>query len=244
MAESLDDLIGTMAALITESELKTNDIDELKAKSAQGNLGATLRLGKIYKEKHNYTEALKYYAILAGKGNTDAMYEAGIAAMSARYNQARSRKDRLYYQQEAIRFLTMAANNGRLDAEFQLGMIYISNEYISERLFSGGENDKKGVEYLLSAARKSYPPAQYYLAQAYGEGVGVRKSIEEEFFWLRCAQINGYKKADERIRQFANSSAANALHNMLEQIDKRIAANKDYIKVYYIAKEAKGYSSK
>jgi hypothetical protein len=59
-----------------------------------------------------------------------------------------------------------------------------------------------------------------------------------------CAQINGYKKADERIRQFANSSAANALHNMLEQIDKRIAANKDYIKVYYIAKEAQGYSSK
>ena len=83
MAESLDDLIGTMASLIGESELKTNSIEVLKEKSARGDLGATLRLGKIYKEKHNYTEALKYYAILANQGNTDAIYEAGMAAMSA-----------------------------------------------------------------------------------------------------------------------------------------------------------------
>ena len=179
MAESLDDLIGTMASLIGESELKTNSIEVLKEKSARGDLGATLRLGKIYKEKHNYTEALKYYAILANQGNADAMYEAGMAAMSARYNQAKSRKERFHYQQEAIHFLTMAAKNERVDAEFQLGMIYISNEYISEKLFSGNKNDKKGVEYLLSAAQKSYPLAQYYLAQAYGEGIGVKRSIQD-----------------------------------------------------------------
>lgn len=35
MAESLDDLIGTMASLIGESELKTNSIEVLKEKSAE-----------------------------------------------------------------------------------------------------------------------------------------------------------------------------------------------------------------
>lgn len=138
-------------------------------------------MGKIYKEKHNYTEALKYYAILANQGNADAMYEAGMAAMSARYNQAKSRKERFHYQQEAIHFLTMAAKNERVDAEFQLGMIYISNEYISEKLFSGNKNDKKAWNIFVCGA-KSYPLAQYYLAQAYGEGIGVKRSIEDEIF--------------------------------------------------------------
>lgn len=237
MAESLDDLIGTMASLIGESELKTNSIEVLKEKSARGDLGATLRLGKIYKEKHNYTEALKYYAILANQGNADAMYEAGMAAMSARYNQAKSRKERFHYQQEAIHFLTMAAKNERVDAEFQLGMIYISNEYISEKLFSGNKNDKKGVEYLLSAAQKSYPLVQYYLAQAYGEGIGVKRSIEDEIFWLRCAQINGNGKAADQLNRLAHSNAAGALRNMLKAIDQKIAGHQEYIKVYHISKK-------
>lgn len=237
MAETMDDRIGTMASLIRESELKTNDVGELREKASRGDSGAVLRMANICREKRNYSEALKYYAILAEHGNTEAMYQAGMAAMSARYNQAKKKSERLYYQQEGLRFLAMAAENGKLDAEFQLGMIYASSSFISQKLFARKENDRRSVEHLLRAASKSHPQAQYYLSRAYADGIGVRRSIDEEFFWLRCAQINGDKKAAEYLNKYSRTDAANALKSMLVQIDKKIAAHPEYIKVYHTRKE-------
>ena len=120
-------------------------------------------------------------------------------------------------------------------------MIYISDKFISKRLFvfAKKENDKKGAEYLLNAAKKGYPEAQYCLAELYGDGIGVPRSMDQYFFWLRCAQINGNRKAVAELQRWLNSKAGNAVEFDLERIDPQILAHPQYIEVYRIRKEAK-----
>lgn len=242
MAESLEDLLGTMADLVRQADLKNDSIAELRTKAQRGDRAAALRLGDIYAQSKNFKEAFKYYAIPAEGGNTEAMCHAGMMAMSARYHQAASKNERYYYQSEAVRFFERAAENGRIDAAFRLGKIYTSDDFISQKLFSRRENLRKGIEWTMRAAKKSYPQAQYHLALCYREGVGVKPSIDEEFFWARCAQINGSKEANEYLKVLSGAFSENVMEYLLEKFNAAIAKHPEYIEFYHIRQKAREYA--
>lgn len=238
MVDSQDNSFAAFADALMGTELLTiDDKEELKKKLAEGNFAAATKLGRLYREEKNYVESLHYYTISAERGDADSMMNAAEMAMRARFNSAGSKSEKLEFQNQAIHFWEMASTQNRLDAQFKLGMLYLSKDFISTELFSRKKNEKKGVEYLLNASKKSHIKAQYGLSLCYRDGTGVQKSIHDEIFWLRCAAINGNQDAINDLNSLSRSPASGALSSMLKDIDKEIRAHKEYIKIYYMTQE-------
>ncbi len=170
-------------------------------------------MDKTWKKKINTKRIIK----LAKKGNSDAMYLAGI-----------------YYQlhnepQESFKWFNKAAEQGNVLAQYWIGISYLNNsdcngvkafnwlqkaalqgyKYAQLRVglcYSNGigtdVDEEKAFEWHLKAAKQGLVNAQLQVGLCYKEGVGIKKNAEESFMWFMHAAEQGSSLAQYIIGLF------------------------------------------
>ena len=154
---------------------ETEGVRYLKMAIEQGDIDATLLLGKHYYNKQNYSEAFNLYKkpADADDGNAEARYIIGMI-----YKEGHLGKKN---EEEGLRYLKLAADQGYTRAQYKFGInLFMTKNY------------SKAFEYLNKAADKDDAEAQYALYAMYLKGLGVTKDDNKSFNMLRNAAENGY----------------------------------------------------
>ena len=122
--------------------------------------------------------------------------------------------------EKALKAFELAADIGDLDAMTAVGIMYIGGIGIQQ-------NDKKGFEYIMNAAKQSHPKAQYTLGAIYYLGVGVPSDFNEAFRWISLSANQGYLDAQ---------------HNLAEMYEtgKGVSQNLEKAYEYYIVAARRG----
>lgn len=192
-------------------------MDELKAEVGENNRFAAFELGRRFRAKNELNTAYQYFSLSAELGDTGAPMEAALIA------------DRQHRDHDAIHFLEMQIERtDSAKAHVLLGKYYTlgkAGNFISR--------SKKAFGHYLSAAQQGDAEAQFYTSLAYCHGEGVSKSMREYVFWLRCAQLNGWKPAAQRIYKcMSQREYTQAWKEFLAEADKRISQHEEYIEEY------------
>jgi len=96
--------------------------------------------------------------------------------------------------EKALKAFELASDIGDLDAMTAVGIMYIGGIGIQQ-------NDEKGFEYIMNAAKQSHPKAQYTLGAIYYLGVGVPSDFKEAFRWISLSANQGYLDAQHNLAE-------------------------------------------
>jgi len=124
-------------------------------------------------------------------------------------------------QKKSLQFLTKSANKQVAGACLYLGLKYEHGNGV-------GQDYKKAICYYLCAARQDWPMAQFFLADFYTQGKGVKKSALTALAWLGLAREHGYPKADTdfiQLQKQLGMSDLTVLAAMQKKLMKKIREN-------------------
>ena len=96
---------------------------------------------------------------------------------------------------KACAYYRRAAEAGEARAQGALGEIYVRGE------LDGKEDYENGVFWLEKAAAQGRAQAQYEMALLYKDGRGVPQSIARYLFLMHASAVNGFRLAQEHLRQ-------------------------------------------
>ena len=141
---------------------------------------------KSYSKK-DYEESIKWLAISAYKGNSEAQFDLGL----------------MYYQgigtdtnyKIARQWLEKASMNGNTKADFYLGKMY----------FIGADVKKshvKAFNLFLKSATHNFPSAQYFVGSSFENGYGIKKDHVKAFEWYLKASKNNDLKSQQKVAKF------------------------------------------
>ncbi|XP_052540876.1 death ligand signal enhancer [Tympanuchus pallidicinctus] len=135
-----------------------------------------------------------------GKDLEKAAFYYYLAASSchpmAQYRYARcllchSPENEWHRLQKAVTFLEQAAEAGLIEAQAYLGVFYMRGLQPKE---------KRGLKYLLLAAKNGDAQSRYHVGVCYEKGLGVQQNLAEAMRHYRQSAAAGNRNAQERLR--------------------------------------------
>ncbi|XP_069725764.1 death ligand signal enhancer [Phaenicophaeus curvirostris] len=94
-------------------------------------------------------------------------------------------------RQKAVTFLEQAAIAGITEAQAYLGVFYMREPQPKE---------KRGLKYLLLAAKNGDAQSRYHVGVCYEKGLGVQQNLAEAMKHYRQSAAAGNRSAQERLR--------------------------------------------
>lgn len=200
----------------------------------RGVLGAQLRLARLYRNggsgvERDDAKALAYYRMMAEQyADIDPLhpaaryiaeafraiagyYRTGIASAGLKPNPAR-----------ALRLLSQAASYfGDPAAQYELAKMYLSGEGVVK-------NYRMGLNWLMSAAKKKYAPAQASLGELFWKGEGVRKLRSRGLALLAIAADNASKADRAWIGKLYDAAMKSARDEELVSAQKLLTGWADF----------------
>ncbi len=126
--------------------------------------------------KRDLAKSAKYLEIAAEKGSAEALEKVGLRFLNAGDDAA------------AAKWLKIGCDKGNIPATYYYGKLLINGK--------GVESDvEQGFNYLLKAARESFPAAQYAVGECYLDGTGVTANDNQAYEWILKSAQNGFAKA-------------------------------------------------
>ncbi|MDE7413625.1 MAG: SEL1-like repeat protein [Muribaculaceae bacterium] len=172
-----------MAVKLYEKSLKGGNpsLLERHEKMAQkGEPFSNMLLNEVYRKgigvEKDTEKANKYLAAVADKGDLIAQRDLALIYLNAKNPAA------------AAPWLKRGADAGNKTCRYYYGQLLLNG--------NGVKQDKKaGANYMLLAARDTFPQAMYYLGNLYMDGEGLAKSPEQAVEWYQKGAANGEKRA-------------------------------------------------
>lgn len=161
-----------------------------------GNIGleAAMAQGLRYFDQGDFDKAfpylLKYSDEKKFKKNSNATWALGYMYFWGRGTE-RSDKD-------MVEWLTYSADRNNLYALYYLGENYWFGEYGVE------EDEKKAFKLIKESARKGFAEGQFFMAERFAKGEGIRQSDRAAKRWYKRADKQGHPKASYQLKQLEN----------------------------------------
>ncbi|MEE9492857.1 MAG: tetratricopeptide repeat protein [Gammaproteobacteria bacterium] len=154
---------------------RVEGLEWLQRAADQGHSKATRKLAREQKNSQKFSRLVKK----AEQGNANAQYDVGMMLDTGRGTNID--------HQVAFNWLSMAAEQGHKKSLTQMGIRLYKGEGVSR-------DAQRAVEQFSKVA-DSEVIAQYYLGEAYAEGMGVKKDLEESLTWYNRAAVGGFGRA-------------------------------------------------
>jgi len=151
----------------------------LKQAAAAGNNSASSKLARMAAEQ----DELNRNRQRAEAGDAEAQYETGMMYLAGKGVGADTGL--------AVTWLQKAAAQDNLKAVTRLGMLYLKGD--------GVPAAPERAVAMLARAAGSEVLAQYYLGEAYAEGLGVKRDYPQAIAWYQKAADNGFSRAAGNI---------------------------------------------
>lgn len=126
--------------------------------------------------KRDYPAAGRYYAVLAKRGDVEAMRDAGLAFLNGKE------------YKDALKWFKSGTEQGNITCTYYYGSMLVDG-------LGTEANPSRGFVYALKAAEGGLANAQYLVSRLYREGRGVAASATEADAWLGKAAYKGLAKA-------------------------------------------------
>jgi TPR repeat protein len=162
-------------------------VEDLKLRSGAGDKNATRTLAEAYYlgrggVEQNFTEAARWYLVLARQG--DARAQTSIGLMYARGWGVKQDFA------EARRWWNFAAAQNDPAAQFNLGLLYSQEE---------PRDYARAISWYRRAAARGHVQAQHNLGMLYHEGKGTDPDPVQAYFWIRVAALQGDEVASKSL---------------------------------------------
>lgn len=185
---STHDLLARFAEIRRKN---TRLLSEIKPKAEGGDVRAQVLLGSMYAEGKgvmgSFDGAVLWFRKAAEQGHAYAQYELGMMYLQGGRHRTSARSD----EKEAMKWLHKAAEEGYIEAQASLGLIYA---------FEGAKQDlKEAVKWFRKAAEQKHFYGEYFLGQAYLNGMEVEQDLNESFKWFRKAAEHRYRMAEYQL---------------------------------------------
>lgn len=145
---------------------------------------ATLNDAYAAYSRGDYSQAIKLFKPLAGKGSDVAQYNLG--SMYAQGDGVRQD------YQTALHWYRLAAMHGNEAAQFSLGCMYASGQGVTR-------DYQEAVQWYRLASAQGSPGAQFNLGWMYDHGQGVTRDYQEAVQWYRLAAVQGLAIAQTQL---------------------------------------------
>ncbi|MFO7954630.1 tetratricopeptide repeat protein [Thioalkalivibrio sp.] len=149
----------------------------------------------------------------AQKGDTDAMFDVGMANYSGRGTEVD--------HDQAVHWFERAADADHAAAHYYLGYLFAAGKgapadaersrehytraaelghadaqyWLGSQLANGEQDPAAGLEWLMKAADQGLPAAQYYVGLLHENGQGTTRDAETAARWYTAAAEQGYRHA-------------------------------------------------
>ncbi|KFU91353.1 Death ligand signal enhancer, partial [Chaetura pelagica] len=150
---------------------------------AQFNVGLCYEHGRGTEQ--DLEKAAFYYSQAASSCHPMAQYRY------ARYLLCHRPQEQWDRQQKAVVFLEQAAMAGITEAQAYLGVFYMRGLQPKE---------KRGLKYLLLAAKNGDAQSRYHVGVCYEKGLGVQQNLAEALRHYQQSAAAGNPNAQERLR--------------------------------------------
>lgn len=210
--------LGTAVAQGTPARDKVN-VEDLKLRSGAGDKSATRQLAEMYYlgrggVDQNFSEAARWYEILAKQG--DARAQTSLGLMYARgYGVAKN-------METARKWWSFAAAQNDPGAQFNLGVIYSSGEGV-------GRDFPQAAQWLSRAAQRGHVQAQHNLGLLYYEGKGVERDPVRAYFWVRIAALQGDDVSQRALKMVGQGLSDGEIRQAEIQADEWMKKYKDIV---------------
>jgi TPR repeat protein len=160
---------------------------------AEKNLAAFL-VGKLWKKKQDWQQAVGWYQKAAENGHVEAMFQTALCYQNANH------------PEKAKEWFEQAANNNHADSLFQLGQYYLTKpREIDKALNYYKEAAVQGSKYALHALADmstTNGAACYLLAEMYEQGEGgLQDNLEKSIkFYVQAGELK-WSQANFRLGQ-------------------------------------------
>ena len=161
-------------------------IDYYMKDAQAGDTIAQRHVAFAYERENEYTEAAKWWQILADQGHPLAQRKLGKY-----YHDGKGVPKDL---DKALYYYTKAAEQGEATAQNNLALMYKNGDGVEMNYALSAKWMKKAAE--SEDATFCYNMGKYYL-----DGIGVKKDREKAIFWLRKAAEKGYSAAIEELEK-------------------------------------------
>lgn len=203
-------------------------IADLKTTAAPVNheVADMLKKAKQLVKQDQVVKALPLYLQLAGQGNVDAQFQAGmIYAMG----QGVAEDDK-----QAASWFGKAAEQGHREAQTKLGFMYATGKGVAQ-------NFSSAIDWFYKAAEQGDPTAQYNLGLIYAEGQGVAKDMSLAFSWYSKAAVQGDARAQYKLGDMYTNGVGAAKDNKQAVVWYRKAAKQGLAEAVAALKELDSY---
>lgn len=210
--------LGTAGAQDKPAQGKIS-IEDLKIRSSAGDGTATRQLAEMHYlgrggVKQNFSEAARWYEILAKQG--DARAQTSLGLMYARgYGVEKN-------LQTAQRWWSFAAAQNDPGAQFNLGVIYSRGEGVAP-------DYPQAAQWLDRASRRGHIQAQHNLGLLYHEGKGVARDPVRAYFWLKVAVLQGDDVSQEALKLVVQGMDADQVRQANNQADEWMKKHKKIV---------------
>ncbi len=151
----------------------------LKKAADAGSDAAAAKLSRMQANEQEFNRFMKR----AEAGDATAQYETGMMYLAG--------KGIAPDTDLAVSWLGKAAGQGNLKAATRLGMLYLKGDGVDAA-------PERAVDMLTRASDEEVL-AQYYLGEAYAEGLGVKRNYPQAIAWYQKAADNGFARAAGKI---------------------------------------------
>lgn len=186
-----------------------------------GSSDAQFYLGKIYLKgdgvEKNCDEAIKYFKRAADTGHANALFALGEIYDSG--------EDGCYNHEESVKWYNRAAELGDIHLKYKVGAVLLQSKDRSTA------DSADAVRWLTEAANAGNPKANYALALAFEDGLGVQKDKTKAIAYYKAAAENGHVDAQYHYGQFLESQDNSDKQEVFEWYHK--AATRNHVEALY-----------
>jgi hypothetical protein len=176
-------------SLVENNPFNRSAVQKLIFLAREGHAEAQYNLGRVCQNgigvKQNTAEAADWYRLAAKQGHSEAQNRLGMLLVA----------DQRDYV-GAAQWFVMAARLGNADAQYNLGTIYYTGL---------GTNYEFAVSCFQQAAQQGQVQAQRDLGKMYARGQGIKQDYVEAYKWLKLAQLQKDKDAENELKACSTS---------------------------------------
>jgi uncharacterized protein len=183
------------------------NVEDLRIRSGKGDRTATRQLAEMYYlgrggVEQNFSEAARWYEILARQGDRRAQTSLGLIYARG-YGVTKN-------LELAHKWWSLAALQGDAGAQYNLGTLYFRGEGVTK-------DYEQAARWYRDAAQRGHVQAQSKLGSMYYEGQGMDKSSRQAYYWLKVAALQGDDEAQSALPVVAKGMSAGEIRDADDQ---------------------------
>jgi len=211
--------LGSAAAQDKPAQDKVN-VEDLRVRSDAGDRSATRQLAEMYYVgrggvEQNFSEAARWYEILAKQGDRRAQTSLGL--MYARGYGVKKNSE------AAHRWWNFAAAQNDPGAQYNLGLSYAQGDGVAQ-------DYERAVQWYSKAASRGHVQAQHNLGTLFHDGKGVERDPVRAYFWVKVAALQGDDVSLESLKAVGQGMSAGQIRQAEDQADEWMRKNKKILK--------------